>query len=71
MKDHVSCYAGAANPEHPRAVTCQGQRFTVDKILQRRRTPAGVGFLVQCSPDWVFFDLFYLTCEDRWQIQPR
>lgn len=71
MKDSVACYAGASYPEHPRAVTWQGQRYPVEQILQRRRTPEGVGFLVQCSPGQTLFDLFYLTVEDRWRIQPR
>ena len=69
MKETVACYAGAAYPEDPRRVTWQGRHYTVDQILQRRRTPEGVGFLVQCSPDQVF-DLFYLTLQDRWRIQP-
>lgn len=70
MNDHVECYAGAAYPEHPRAVTWQGQRFSVERILQRSRTPEGLGFLVQCSPDQAVFELFYFAMEDRWQIKP-
>lgn len=71
MNDHVECYAGSAYPEHPRAVVWEGQRYTVEVIRQRIRTPDGIGFLVQCSPEQVEFNLFYFTEEDRWQIQPH
>jgi len=71
IKNHVECYAGGSYPEDPRAVTWEGQRYVVQAILKRRRTPEGIGFLVQCSPEERTFDLFYLTRETRWQIQPR
>jgi hypothetical protein len=71
MKDQVECYAGGSYPEDPRAVIWEGQRYRVQEVLQRRRTPEGLGFLVQCSPEERVFDLFYLTLERRWQIQPR
>jgi hypothetical protein len=70
MKDRVVCYAGSVYPEHPRLVIWEGQQYTVEKIHQRRRTPEGIGFLVQCSSDKLF-DLFYLTLEDCWRIQPK
>lgn len=71
MKDPVECYAGGSYPEDPRAITWEGKRYLVREVLHRRRTPAGVGFLVQCSPEERVFDLFYLTQERRWQVQPR
>jgi hypothetical protein len=71
MKDHVECYAGGSYPEDPRTVIWKGQRYNVQEVLHRCRTPDGVGFLVQCSPEERTFNLFYLTQERRWQIQPR
>ncbi len=71
MNPEVECYAGSAYPEAPRAFTWEDQRYTVIEILHRWRTPEGVGFLVKSEPGSSFFDLFYLTEEDRWQIQPE
>ena len=71
MKEPVVCYAGAFYPEKPRTVIWEGQLYIIKNIIQRRKTPEGVGFLVQCSPDEVIFDLFYFDLEARWQIQPR
>lgn len=71
MKDIVECYAGSTYPEQPRAFHWEGQRFLVGEILQRRREPHGIGFLVRCTPDGELFELFYQTEEDQWQIRPK
>lgn len=71
MKPEVECYAGSTYPEEPRAFTWETQRYTVIEVLQRRRTPEGIGFLVNCKPGPVHFDLFYVIHEDCWQIQPK
>lgn len=71
MNPIVECYAGSTYPESPRALTWQEQRYRVEEIIQRRREPAGVGFMVRCSPGDCLFDLFYLIEEDQWQIQPK
>lgn len=70
MTAKVECYAGSTYPEHPRALTWENQRYQVCDIIQRRREPDGVGFLVRCAPDDMLFNLFYLTKEEHWQIQP-
>jgi hypothetical protein len=71
MTTKVECYSGSTYPESPRGFTWEGQRYQVCDIIQRRREPAGVGFLVRCCEDNTLFDLFYLTEEDQWQIQPK
>jgi len=71
MKSDVECYAGSTYPEHPRALCWEGSRYTVLEIIQRRREPEGMGFLVRCSPGDTLFDLFYHTQKDQWQIQPK
>jgi hypothetical protein len=66
----VECYAGSTYPESPRALEWEGQRYTIQVILERRREPRGLGFTVRCIPGERIFDLFYLTETDEWQIQP-
>ena len=71
MMPDVECYAGSTYPETPRAFTWDNHRYQVIEILQRRRTPTGIGFLVRCNPGSSLFDLFYTIREDCWQIQPE
>ena len=68
---NVECYAGSTYPEQPRAFQWEGQRYQVSAVLQRRREPEGIGFLVQCAPGERIFDLFYLTEEASWRIHPK
>jgi hypothetical protein len=71
MSPDVECYAGSVYPERPKAFQWEGQRYEVLEILQRRREPDGIGFLVRCEPDKRCFDLFYLLVEDQWRITPK
>ena len=71
MKNRVECYAGSSNPEKPRAFTWEEKRYIVQDILQSRRSPAGIGFLVLASPGNELFDLFFLEQEEQWQILPK
>jgi hypothetical protein len=71
MSTEVECYAGSSSPETPRAFTWDGQRYRVQAVLNRRREPNGLGFLVHCTPGEAIFDLFYLIEADQWQIQPK
>jgi len=71
MADRVVCYAGAANPEEPRRVIWQGQPYPVIEIIDRRRQPDALVFLVRCSPGGTLFEL---TCDiesENWQIRHR
>jgi len=67
----VQCYSGSTYPERPRSFTWHGTHYEVCDIIDRRRQPAGVGFLVRCSPGNSVFDLFYNETTDQWQIQPQ
>jgi hypothetical protein len=71
MSVEVECYAGSSHPETPRALVWEGKRYTVQAVLERRREPHGIGFLIHCSPGDQLFDLFYQIKEDQWQIQPK
>ena len=71
MKAKVECYAGSSYPEQPRALLWEGQRYTVQAVLERRREPHGIGFLIHCTPGDRIFDIFYRTEDDQWQIQPK
>jgi hypothetical protein len=70
MSPVVEAYAGGSYPEHPRAFTWAGKRWTVQEILTRRREPNGIGFTVRCAQDRALFDLFYDNGKDEWQIHP-
>ncbi|MEA3325902.1 MAG: hypothetical protein U9R53_01105 [Chloroflexota bacterium] len=71
MTPEVECYAGSTYPEQPRAFSWEDQHYQVLAVLQRRREPEGVGFLVRCAPGESVFDLFYLTEEAAWKIQSK
>ena len=70
MTDTVECYAGSTNPETPRAFIWQGQRDEVQEVIERRREPHGVGFLVRGAQSGRFFNLFYTFRTHTWQIHP-
>jgi len=71
MNPEVECYAGSVYPEKPRAFIWEGKRYEVQYILDQRREPDGIGFLICSSPGRKLFDLFYSISEDQWQIQPK
>ena len=71
MTHVVEAYAGSTYPEQPRAFQWENQHYEVQAILDRRREPAGVGFLVRCKPGNALFDLFYNSIQDKWHIQPQ
>ena len=71
MRTKVECYAGGTYPEKPRTFVWQEQRYTVQEILQRRREPGGVGFLVIAVPGSELFDLFYFEQDHNWRILPK
>ena len=69
--DQVECYAGAGSPEEPRMVWWAGKRYQVIEIIDRRRDPEGLEFLVICSPGNALFDLYYLFETESWRIQSK
>lgn len=71
MTSRVKCYAGSAYPEKPRAVEWEDTWYTVLEIIHQYREPAGIGFLVRCSPMEKIFDLFYTTETATWHIKAK
>lgn len=71
MNEKVDCYAGATYPERPRAFVWQGKRYQVAAVIQRRREPEGMGFLVRPQGESRLFDLFYNEEQHSWRISPK
>ncbi|MDY6872801.1 MAG: hypothetical protein SVR81_02375 [Chloroflexota bacterium] len=67
----MACYAGASYPEDPRAVWWQDTHYRVEEILNRQREPAGLRFLVVCSPEAQLFELFYDLLKHTWEVRPK
>jgi hypothetical protein len=61
----VSVYAGASYPERPRAVHLHGEWHAVAEVLQRWRTPEGIGFQVRTA-NMLVLNLLYNEGEQRW-----
>ena len=75
----VECYSGYTYAQEPRAIKWRGERFQVERVVKRWRTPDGPGFRVRVTgtTDHEFritgpVDLFYLEAEDMWtmSVQP-
>jgi hypothetical protein len=43
----VECYSGYTYAQEPRAFTWRGQRYEVERVIKRWRTPQGPGFRVE------------------------
>jgi hypothetical protein len=63
----VRCYAGASYPERPQAVCLQGEWHAVQAILQRWRTPQGIGFQVR-TEDMLVLELLYNEITNIWDV---
>lgn len=68
MEPIVECHSGAAYAERPTAVVWEGQRRKVERILARRRLPAGPTFRVLLE-DGRILELQYDDSLDTWRIQ--
>lgn len=64
----VECYSGYAYAERPVAFVWRGQRYQVEQILKRWRSPEGPGFLVLTSGD-IRFELIYSEADDEWALR--
>lgn len=67
--DLVECHSGSAYAEHPTALTWEGQRLEIEKVLSTWLTPGERHFRVQTS-DQHGFELTWHEAENKWQIQP-
>ena len=73
----IECYSGYTYAQEPRAVVWRGERYEVQRIVKRWRTPAGPAFRVEVaqpksqtsnllSPISGLVDLQYIEIEDQW-----
>ena len=69
MNDGVECRSAWDYAQRPLALTWQGRRREVRRILAEQRTPEGKHFLVGTSEE-EFFELIYKQNSDLWTIQP-
>jgi hypothetical protein len=63
----VECYAGHTYAQEPRALVWEGQRYVVDGVEARWRTPDGPAFRVG-TEGGKRFDLQYRESDDGWTI---
>ena len=71
----VECYSGYTYAQEPRAFTWRGQRYEIERVVKRWRTPQGPGFRVQVAeafdlqpPLSRLIDLSYSEIEDVWTL---
>jgi hypothetical protein len=71
----VECYSGHTYAQEPRAFEWEGQRYQVEQVVKRWRTPAGPCFRVEVagisnlkSLISHFVDLTYLESTDQWTM---
>lgn len=67
MAEAVECHSGHAYAERPTALTWQGKRLEIARLLDERRTPQGKTFRVE-TDDRQVFDLLYDEAADEWHI---
>jgi hypothetical protein len=71
----VECYSGYTYAQEPRAFTWHGQRYEVERVIKRWRTPQGPGFRVEVgrpkSHPPRLVDLHYLELQDQWTLTVR
>jgi hypothetical protein len=71
----VECYSGHTYAQEPRVLLWQGERYQVERIIHRWRTPQGPGFRVEIcgisdsdSQPSKIVELAYLEREDEWTL---
>ena len=68
MGEMVECHSGFAYAERPVALTWEGQRLEIQRILAEWRTPEHNRFRVRTSGGREF-ELAYSHVTDEWQIE--
>jgi hypothetical protein len=68
MSDLVKCRSEVDYAERPFAFEWEGQWLQITKIVQRWRSPQGLGFQV-ITEDLQHFELFYDLPGDTWQVE--
>jgi hypothetical protein len=67
MAEFVECHSDYTYAERPIALTWDGRRLEIVKILAQRRTPDEKRFRVRTS-DEQEFELSYREAVDEWRI---
>ena len=67
MGELVECQSGFTYADRPVALTWEGQRLEISRILAEWRTPVENHFQV-CTADGREFELAYSQSTDEWQI---
>jgi hypothetical protein len=68
MSELVECNSGFAYADRPVALTWEGRRLEINRILAEWRTPLENHFRVRTS-DGREFELAYSQTMDEWQIK--
>ena len=68
MAELVECQSGFTYADRPVALTWEGQRLEITRILAEWRTPENNHFRV-CIADGREFELAYSQSLDEWQIK--
>ena len=68
MSELVECHSGFAYADRPLALTWEGRRLEITRILAEWRTPQENHFRVRTS-DGREFELAYSQTMDEWQIK--
>jgi hypothetical protein len=63
----VECYSGYTFAERPIAFTWGSQRYQIERISKRWRSPDGPGFRV-ITADGAQFDLTFSEARDEWSL---
>ena len=64
----VECTAGYKYPENPKAVTINGHRYEIEKIVSRMRTPENEIFHVRLE-NGKELKILYTADSDKWFIE--
>ena len=68
MGELVECHSGFTYPDRPVALTWEGRRLEIARILAEWRTPEKNYFRVRTTDDRDF-ELAYSQTIDEWQIE--
>jgi hypothetical protein len=68
MGDLVECHSGFTYPDKPVALTWEGRRLEISRILAEWRTPEKNCYRVYTT-DGMEFELAYSQDIDEWQIE--
>jgi hypothetical protein len=68
MSELVECHSGFTYPDRPIALTWEGQRLEIARILAEWRTPEKIHFRVRTA-DSREFELEYSHITDEWQVE--